>query len=228
VVERLILPEGLTRPAQQFIGLFRGDSLHELGDLRSAGSGVNQKVDVIRHHDKRDEVVQGPDSLATPNGFRDAFGHLRIFESAGAGRCAIKLAVGCNEDTSVADGSQGEGAVQSKGDKQRSSVGLKVGKIAAVSQMILVLRTPVISSVFSTAQAKACATCHQYPASAWWHRHLRNPSQGAPPGPVGRAPTRQPFHEPKTGSTRIPQNQDLRDRPHTPRGLDAASEIALA
>ena len=92
MVERLILPERLTRPARQFIGLFRGDSLYELGDLRSGGSGVDQKVDVIRHHDKRDEVLQGPDSFATPNGFRDAFGHLRIFEPAGGVRSSSRSA----------------------------------------------------------------------------------------------------------------------------------------
>src|SRR5258707_14647510 len=66
-IKRLALPER-TRSAQQLIGPLRGDSLHELRDPRCGSSGVDQKMDVIRHDDKRDEVVQGANPLAIANG----------------------------------------------------------------------------------------------------------------------------------------------------------------
>jgi hypothetical protein len=114
---------------------------------------------VIRHYDKSGEAVQGPDIFATANSLHDAFGDSRLFEPGGPERCAIQFAVGCDERASVAAGSQVERPVQPEGDEQRFSVGLIVGKVAAVFQMFLVLRPPKSSRHFEEfSQAKACAT----------------------------------------------------------------------
>src|SRR6202165_6294076 len=82
---------------------------------RARGSfGVDQKVDVIRHDDKRDEVVQDADSRAMSNGFSNAFGDLGLFEPSWAQGRALDLAIGYSESASVTAGSQREGAVQAK------------------------------------------------------------------------------------------------------------------
>ena len=84
-------------------------------------------MDVIRHHDKRDEVVEGADSLAIPNGLRDACGDSWLLEPVRAQRGALESAVRGDESASVAAGSQWEGTMQSKGNKQRCAVGLEMG-----------------------------------------------------------------------------------------------------
>lgn len=144
-IERFILPKRLTRSAQQRIGLLRGHSLHIWGDLRRGSLRFDQKVDVVRHDNKRDEVVQSADPLAIANGFCDGFGDSRLFEPAGTERCAVEFAVGCNKGAPVAARSQREGAVQSKRNEQRCSVGLKMGEVAAVFHAIVVARTVGIS-----------------------------------------------------------------------------------
>jgi hypothetical protein len=102
-------------------------------------------VDVIRHHDERDEVVHGADSVALPNGLGNAFGDSRLFEPGRARRRALEFSVGCSESASVAAGSQRESAVQSKRNEQGCSVGLKVREVATVFQVIQVVRTVEVS-----------------------------------------------------------------------------------
>jgi hypothetical protein len=163
------LPEPVTRSAQQSISPFRGDSFHKLGDLRCGNFWFDKKVDVIRHHDKRDEDVQVADSLATPNGLRDTFGDLWLFEPAWTQSCALEFTVGGHKSVSIATGSQWKGAVQSKRNEQSGSIGLKVRKVAAIFQMIPVLRTMKNSPYLKT-QAEACATCRPAP-----HRYNSTP-----------------------------------------------------
>jgi hypothetical protein len=147
-IERFILPERLASSTQQFIGMSRGYALQILSDLRPRSLRFNQKVDVIRHDDKRGQVVQRTDSLAITNSFCNAFGDSRLFEPGRAERRAFEFTVGCNERTPVAARSQGESSVQSKCDEQRCSVGVKVGEVAAVFHGILVARTVRISQLF--------------------------------------------------------------------------------
>jgi hypothetical protein len=64
-------------------------------------------MDVIWHDDKRDELVQGANSLAIANGLGNAFGDSRLLEPGWAERCALEFAVGYSESVSVTAGSQG-------------------------------------------------------------------------------------------------------------------------
>jgi hypothetical protein len=93
-------------------------------------------MDVIRHDDERDEVVQGANPLAISNCLRNAFGDSRLLEPGGTQRCALKLEVGGSECASVAAGSQGEGAVKSKCYEELCAVGLEVGELTAVFHVI--------------------------------------------------------------------------------------------
>jgi hypothetical protein len=71
-------------------------------------------MDMIRHHDKRNELVQGSDVIPMPNGLRNAFSDPRLFEPSGAKRCALKFTVGDNESAPIPPGRQRERTVQSK------------------------------------------------------------------------------------------------------------------
>lgn len=93
-------------------------------------------MDVIRHDDKRDEVVHSANPLAISNDLGNTLGDSRLIEPGGAERCALKFAVGCSESVSVAAGSQGEGTVESKCDEELSAVGLEVGEVATVFHVI--------------------------------------------------------------------------------------------
>jgi hypothetical protein len=68
-------------------------------------------MNVIRHNDKRNELVQVVDSIPMPNGFHNAFSDPRLFEPGRPQRGALKFAVGCNERAPVWAGIQWQGAV---------------------------------------------------------------------------------------------------------------------
>ena len=93
-------------------------------------------MDVIRHDDKRDEVVQGADPLAISNCLGNAFGESRLREPGGAERCALEFAVGCSECVAVTEGSQGEGTVESKCYEELCAVGLEVREGTTVFQVV--------------------------------------------------------------------------------------------
>jgi hypothetical protein len=145
MIERFILPERLAGSAQESVRSPRGNSFHKLRDLRHGNSRVDQQVDMVWHYDERDEVVQSADLLSMQNGLGYTLGYSRLFEPGRAQRCEIEFAISCNEGASVGDRSPWEGPVQSKGYKQGCSVGLKMRKVAAVFQVIVVFRPRGIS-----------------------------------------------------------------------------------
>lgn len=57
MIEGLILPEWMTGSPQQLIRFLSGNAFHELSNLRCRDLRVNQDVNVIRHHNKRYEVI---------------------------------------------------------------------------------------------------------------------------------------------------------------------------
>ena len=75
------------------------------------------------------------------------------YEPDGTRRSLCELTVGFNEGASVADRAQWQRAMESKGNEKCCSLGLKMGKVTAIFQVIV-----VVSSVEISSQAKACAT----------------------------------------------------------------------
>jgi hypothetical protein len=147
-IERLVLPKRLTRSAEQPIGLSRRHSLHILRDLWRWSFWFDQKVHVIWHDDKCDQVVQGSDSRAIANDPGHTLGYSRLLEPGRAQRCALEFTVGRSECAPIAAGRQREGSVESKGNEQLRSFGLKVREVAAVFHAILVAGTVGISQFF--------------------------------------------------------------------------------
>ena len=94
---------------------------------------------MIRHHHEGDKAVKCADPVAIQNGLGDASGDLRLFEPGGTQRRVFQLAVGFNEGTSVAAGTQRQRAMESKGNEKCCSVGLKMRKVTAIFHVIVVV-----------------------------------------------------------------------------------------
>jgi len=139
------LPERLPGSLQQFVGSSCRDSLHVLSDLRRRSLGLDQEVNVIRHHHEGDETVKCADPVAIQNGPGEASGDLRLSEPDGPQRRVSKLSVGFNESTSVADRAQWQCAMESKGNEKCCSVGLKMGKVTAIFHVRVVVSRVEIS-----------------------------------------------------------------------------------
>lgn len=80
MIERFILPERLARSAQQFIRASRGNSLYKLRDFRCGRSWVDQQVDMIWHHDKRDKAVKRANLFATLYRLSYTLGYSRLLK----------------------------------------------------------------------------------------------------------------------------------------------------
>ena len=100
---------------------------------------------MIRHHHEGDKTVKCADPVAIQNGPGDASGDLRLSEPDGTQRSLCELAVGFNEGASVADRAQWQRAMESKGNEECCSLGLKMGKVTAVFHVIVVVSSVEIS-----------------------------------------------------------------------------------
>jgi hypothetical protein len=131
-IERLVLPETLASSGKQCIRLLRRNSFDILRDPWRRRFRLDQDMDMIRHHDKCDEVVPPPNTFSLPNSSRDALGDQGSFEPVGTKGRTFQLTVGYREGPAVAAEAQGERAVQPERYEERRTVRLKVGKFAPV------------------------------------------------------------------------------------------------
>jgi hypothetical protein len=134
-----VLPESLTSPAEQPTGLLGRDSLHILSDPRRRSLRINQKIDVIRHHHKSDQVVPSTHSIARLDDSSDAKGNVRLLEPVGTTVGGLQFSVGRDEGATIAAGAYRKRAVQPERYEKRCSIRLKVGKVAAVFHVTMVV-----------------------------------------------------------------------------------------
>jgi hypothetical protein len=158
-----ILPKRSTSSAQEIVSLPRGDSLNILSYSRSGSPRIDQEMDVIRHHNKSDEVVPPIDPIAILDDSSNTLGNRRLFKPVGTTVGSFQFAIGCNKCAPVTATMQREHAVQPERYEKRCSVGLEVGKLAAVLHMTVVQRIGKDLRFF--AQAKAYPGCRSFQIS---------------------------------------------------------------
>lgn len=150
------LPEPLTSSAQRRIRLLGRNPLDILRNPWRRHSRLDQKMDVIRHHCKSDEVVPSADSIAVLHHSRYALSDRGLLQPVRTMSRAPQFAIRCNETPSVTAEMQWKCACQSECDEERWSVRLEVRKLAAILHVIAVPRMGERSQFF--VQAKACVT----------------------------------------------------------------------
>ena len=132
VVERLILPEWLSRAPQDRIGVTCGLPLNCPGDLSEVDFGCDQDMQVVRHHHKGVQIIPG--AAVFPETVQNASSHFRLTQPSGAAGSSIQQPILLNKcaPISAAFGESGKRTSQAPRDKDGCARRMPVRKVAPV------------------------------------------------------------------------------------------------
>jgi hypothetical protein len=155
VVERFILPERFTGPAQGRVCVARRDPLHDVGDFGQGNARFQENMHMIRH----DHV--GVQDVATE--FRTSLdwvfsigGNFRVAEPAGPEGGGVEVAVegrklftrGCGGAGQLASHTSGKRAIQTPSEEDGAAIRNPVGEIAAVEGHGVLVAQPFLAVRF--------------------------------------------------------------------------------
>ena len=132
VVERLVLPEWLSRAPQNRIGLTCGLPLNYPGDLGEIDFGCDQDMHVVRHNHKSVQIIPGANVL--PETVQYASSHFRLAQPRGSVGSSIQEPILLNKYAPIpaAFGESGKRTRQTPGDEDGCARRMPVRKVAPV------------------------------------------------------------------------------------------------